>query len=448
MAKTITKDSFFHSRLQQFVANSLFPAGAGDWYKNKGYGKKGEMDDEAPFRDFVEKQKTDKKSHYYKEFQGLDLSLKKVKTKLISGESCQLEVMKCQPESHEPKKPGTGKHIVYFPGANTYYQACFRDISTACKETGATVHAFNFPGTGLSSGKVREANDLINAGISVVSSLIKQGVHPDDIILQGDCYGASIALEVKKQLEEQADIKVRAIMNNVFKSFKAAVCDMITQSPWLPNILKSIVKRLLEFTGWHVTPGKKYKHADPYQCHIQHLGDQTLESSTLSGKVSKYQHEIQTGQTKSQKRAPITDTCPEEYRKDRDELDRKHYVRVKESAKERLASKFGVDKFGRVNAHFADLCELEMLDGQSVYQGFVNDYIARSNAYIEKHPQKGIEDIQHDLSKLHYLQPADSIEITEDEANDFNTVVDLITEEQQLRHDRFNDNDMHKSVSL
>ncbi|CZH93927.1 Uncharacterised protein [Legionella pneumophila] len=56
MAKTITKDSFFHSRLQQFVANSLFPAGAGDWYKNKGYGKKGEVDDEAPFRDFVEKQ--------------------------------------------------------------------------------------------------------------------------------------------------------------------------------------------------------------------------------------------------------------------------------------------------------------------------------------------------------------------------------------------------------
>lgn len=129
-------------------------------------------------------------------------------------------------------------------------------------------------------------------------------------------------------------------------------------------------------------------------------------------------------------------------------MDRKHYVRVKESAKERLASKFGVDKFGRVNAHFADLCELEMLDGQSVYQGFVNDYIARSNAYIEKHPQKGIKEIQDDLRKLHYLQPADSIEITEDEAQDFNTVVDLITDEQQLRHDRVNDNTIGKSISM
>ena len=291
MPRTITKNSFFHNRLQQFIANALFPAGSGDWYKSKGYGKKNEVDDEAPFRDFVQKQKTDEKSHYYKEFHGLNLSLSKVNTKLVSGDSCALEVMKSQPESNEPKKQGTGKHIVYFPGANTYYQACFRDISTACKETGATVHAFNFPGTGLSSGKVREANDLINAGLSVVSSLIKQGVHPDDIILQGDCYGAGIALEVKKQLEDQSGIKVRLIMNNAFKSFKAAVCDMVTQSHWLPNVLKNIVKNLLEFTGWHVTPGKRYQHADPYQCHIQHLGDQTLESSTLSGKVSKYHHE-------------------------------------------------------------------------------------------------------------------------------------------------------------
>ncbi|HEI6745740.1 TPA: alpha/beta hydrolase, partial [Legionella pneumophila] len=69
-------------------------------------------------------------------------------------------------------------------------------------------------------------------------------------------------------------------------------------------------------------------------------------------------------------------------------------------------------------------------------------------AYIEKHPQKGIKDIQQDLSQLHYLQAADSIEITEDEAQDFNTVVDLITDEQQLRHDRFNDNTIGKSISM
>jgi pimeloyl-ACP methyl ester carboxylesterase len=171
-----------------------------------------------------------------------------VNSLLSNQSSCTIELLRCQPKVDEPKKPGTGKHIVYFPGANTYYQACFRDISTAARETGATVHAFNFPGTGLSTGKVSEANDLINSGLSVVAFLIRQGIHPDDIILQGDCYGAGIALEVKQQLEEQAGVKVRLVMNNAFKSFKAAVCDMITQSKWLPNRLKGIIKRLLEFT--------------------------------------------------------------------------------------------------------------------------------------------------------------------------------------------------------
>lgn len=114
-----------------------------------------------------------------------------------------MEVLKCEPEADSPQKPGTGKHIVYFPGANTYYQACFRDISAAAKETGATVHALNYPGIGMSTGEVVEANDLTNAGIAVVQSLLKQGVKPDDIVLQGDCFGASVALEVKKRLRSK-----------------------------------------------------------------------------------------------------------------------------------------------------------------------------------------------------------------------------------------------------
>ncbi len=423
--KTVKQDSFFHNRLQLFVANALFPTGNGDWYQSKGYGtNKENAGEHAAFDDFIEQQKNDSEANYFKAFKGLDFKLDMVKSKLTNGEACQLEVLQCKPESDTPKKPGTGKHIVYFPGANTYYQACFRDISTASKETGATIHAFNFPGTGKSTGKVREANDLTNAGIAVVRSLLKQGVSPDDIILQGDCYGAGIALEVKQQFEDQANIKVRVIMNNAFKSFKAAVSDMIMQSPWLPKVLKNLVKLLLEFTGWHVTPAKKYLQADPYQCHIQHLGDQTLTSSSLSEKVGRYQHEVKTGETKSSKREAIKETCPEEYRADRDALDSKHVVRVKESAKERLGSKFGVDKFGRVNAHFADLCELEMLNGQSVYEGYINEYLERSDKYINNHPQS---DVQY--QRVHFLTPADSPEITQEEADDLQQVVDLISDQ-------------------
>jgi hypothetical protein len=421
--KSVKSESFFHSRLQAFVANALFPSGQGDWYKSKGYGANNPNGGEyAAFDDFLAQQKTDEKALYHNAFSGLNFELDMVKSQLTSGDECQLEVLKCEPEATPDKKPGTGKHIVYFPGANTYYQACFRDITAAAHQTGATVHAFNFPGTGKSTGKVKEANDCTNAGIAVVRSLLKQGVKPDDIILQGDCYGAAIALEVKKQFDIQADTQIRIVMNNSFKSFKAAVYDMITQSPWIPSQLKSIVKKLLEFTGWHVTPGKKYIHADPYQCHIQHVGDQTLISSSLSGKVSKYHGEITSGKSTSDKRGAVTDNCPEEYKADREALDSKHMVRVKASAEKRLGDKFGRDKFGNVNAHFADLCELELLNGQSVYEGYVNDFIERSDRYIANHPQeKDPQDI-----KVNFLAPADAMELTLEEAEDLQSVTEFI----------------------
>ena len=96
----------------------------------------------------------------------------------------------------------------------------------------------------MSTGKVREANDLMNAGIAMVKSLLAQGIHPDDIVLQGDCFGAAIAMEVKEQLAKQANVDMRIVMNNSFKSFKAAVQDMITSTTWLPARLKDIVKAL------------------------------------------------------------------------------------------------------------------------------------------------------------------------------------------------------------
>lgn len=91
----------------------------------------------APFADFLKQQKTNPEATYYNAFQNLKLTLNRVPSQLVSGDLCELEVLTCEPEADSSQKTGTGKHIVYFPGANTYYQACFRDISAAAKETGA-----------------------------------------------------------------------------------------------------------------------------------------------------------------------------------------------------------------------------------------------------------------------------------------------------------------------
>lgn len=368
--------SFFQTRLQRVIAKTLFPSNQGDWFESKGYKADSAQHTDA-FDDFVAQQRKPD-GRYFNDFKDLDLSRHMVSSVLATKDKCQLEVMTAKPELRVTSaKPGTGKHIVYFPGADTYYQACFRDVVAAAKETGANVHAFNFPGTGASTGKVLEANDLVNAGLAVVRDLVEnQGVHIDDIILQGDCYGSAIAYEVKKEFKKQSGLEMRVILNNAFSSFESAVRDMITNS-WIPSFLSKYVGNLLEWIGWNVRPADDYQGITPYQCHIQHCGDQTLRTATLSSEHQKRQH-----------KQDYVDPCPEEFKQTQTSLAAKHMVRVKPEQEARLAQKFGRNTDGCVNGHFADLCELEMLDGKtSVYEGYINEFLTGSNQYIQANRQ-------------------------------------------------------------
>lgn len=401
-------------RLQLLIAGFLFPVGKGDWYAQKGYGKNGM----TAFDDFLTSQRMPT-AKYYNDFKSLHLSLTSVTSKLANNKACDIETLHCVPKIS--KLPGAGKHIVYFPGANTYYQACFRDITTAARETGASIHAFNFPGTGASTGRVLEANDLINAGIAVVNNLIRQGIHPDKIILQGDCFGAAIALEVKKQFEKQSDIKLRIIMNNAFKSFRAVIAKMIQDLIWLPSSLNAVIKKLLIFTGWHETPGKRFRRSSPYQYYIQHEGDQTLNGITLDDKIRKYRRPARKGNYK------YFDPCPREYRKVRDffEQRKNRYVRVKAESIQRLREKFGQDKNGNVNAHFADLCECETLSGESAYSGLVNKYLAASQEYVDRNTQ-AYNSEKNPLPR--YLNQSNYVEPSLYEAEQFDMIADCLSE--------------------
>lgn len=342
------------------------------------------------FNHFLAQQRSEN-GYFRKQFSGLAIHRDFVETKNCDGDLCEIEVCHFDPteylDANQKNPPGKNQHIVYFCGANTYYQGCFSDITTAAKETGATVHAFNYMGTGSSTGRAYEFNDLVNCGIAVVNSLMKQGIHPDSIVLQGDCYGSAIAHAVKMQYQAQCDTKLRIIVNNAFKSFKAAINDLILSSR-IPNFLTRIVKKLLSFTGWNAKLGKHYKLSDPHQCYVQHIDDQTLQSAKLSYKVQKSRLEAKTNSTTSTKRPPVQDTCPEEYRAHRDELDRLSVVHVKRANAEKLGNKFGRNHVGLANSHFADLNQCEMLDGTGAYEGFVNKYLDYSNQYIQNGHQQ------------------------------------------------------------
>ena len=438
-SRTNKKDSLLHRMLQKRIASLLFPAGKGDWYALKGYGQTETPPSHSPtdarrqqvkasFAAFRKEQQENTQARYFSTPKDVSLSLNFVPGLLSNRHRCELEVLTCQPEltGAQMKAPGEGLHIVYFPGANTYYQACFRDIAAAAKETGASVHAFNFPGTGASTGVVCEANDLINAGIAVVNNLLRKGVHPDKIVLQGDCYGAAIACEVKKQFHQQANIQLRLIMNNAFKSFKAALLDIVGFK-WLSRSLRSLIKKILRYTGWHVQPGKLYNQSGPYQCYIQHEGDQTLKKSQLAAKVKKYKTEMQTGQTTSKKRLAAHDTCPAEYRSDRDALDQQNCVRVTKEAAPQLIKKFGSKK-GQANAHFADLCECETQNGESVYVGFVNKYLEASNRYLARHPQSSVT--KNNLPE--FLYAAHHVSLKKTEVKEIKQAIQLLKTNRSL----------------
>lgn len=383
---TVPCTSFFHDSLQRLIGAKLFPPGQGDWYALQKFAREG--DNNSPFEHFIAEQRASEEAKYHQQFKNLEFALEHIEFTLADESQESLELFHCIPEdelfnnSSTATPAGVGKHIIYFTGMATYYQNCLTDITTAAKETGATIHAFNYPGASSSTGHVKEANDLINAGIAVVNSLLVRGVHPDKIILQGDSFGAAIGYRVKTEFKKQAGIDLRIIMNNTFKSFKSVINDKLAS---VPQRLRPNVKGVLTYAGWHVTPGKEYKFSGPYQCHIQHDGDQTLSaSSTLSGKVMKYTIEATTGSTTSKKRSALKDPCPEEYLASREQLDAKHIVHIKAEARVRLEKKYK----GQIDTHMADLCDMEIAGGGSVYTNFICEFIEASDRYINNGHQQ------------------------------------------------------------
>jgi hypothetical protein len=343
------KDSL-RNKLQKFVSSFLFPAKKFDWYKSKGYNG---ANDQERFQDFLDKQ-----THYKEEFKDLNIQRTSVINKLNNE---KIDSVSFSPVE-KIKKPGNGKHIVNFFGANTYYEGNFRDMALEAKTTGATLYGFNYPGFNSSDGQVLTSYDLINSGIAFVNNLLEKGIHPDDIILQGNCFGAVIGAKVKDHFKKN-DIKLRSINSNSFLSFESAVNDHFDSHPILKPFRK-LTNLLLRFTGWDLDVSQSVKRQDPYLFTMNRLGDQTLKKSQVS-------HVI-----KDNADWGLDDECPVEYREIRDEFEERSIVQPK-------SQYVGANKNSKKNdPHEMDLYKLETQNGESVFE-FINEYLEASNNYIE-----------------------------------------------------------------
>ncbi len=105
-------------------------------------------------------------------------------------------------------------------------------------------------------------------------------------MLQGNCLGSAVAEAVARKVDEHFNCKVRQINSNSFKSLTDVI---IYQYPFLERF-RSLLEKLLKYSGWYVNPGETLKETNPYACYIHRSHDKTLgqnaKISTILGQSS------------------------------------------------------------------------------------------------------------------------------------------------------------------
>lgn len=279
-----------------------------------------------------------------------------------TGNTVPLDVVSIEPEEH----PDTHQqlHIITFQGLFGHYESydCFITYSKIAKAHGAKVYAFNYPGMHRSepadkSDTVREFNDLTNSGIAVVNHLLNTGVHPDKIVLFGNCIGAGVASAVQNEYWKK-DIKLRLIASNTYASFKGVAHSFATQESIHPNLLfllkilfnfillESFRKYLLKKAGWDSSITRTLKATDPYHMVIQREQDLAFKKGKLLDKIQKYTDERQQRLLELELELELDsksdikdrpDTCPEEYKSHRDRLQAKALLKPMEDELSKVA---------------------------------------------------------------------------------------------------------------
>ncbi|WED44169.1 Dot/Icm T4SS effector alpha/beta hydrolase [Legionella cardiaca] len=275
--KEMQESSSIHKKLQRIMASVLCPTLKRDWYAYKGY-KTFDQYAHSMFSKEAIKGDLLKKG-----WDNIKAERNFVECMDVRGNSCQLDSISLSPIKGDKSLPGAGKHILNFLGSMQFYEGFVSSMAKQQVLSGATVHAFNYPGMYSSTGEVLEFNDLVNSGIAMVNKLLEKGVHPDDIILQGNCLGAAVAEAVAAQFRAQ-NIQLRVINSNSFKSIKSVIVEKFHLS-----LIKNLVEKLLSYTGWLITPSKLRgeEHHSPYHLVLSRSGDKTIPARSQMASSTK-----------------------------------------------------------------------------------------------------------------------------------------------------------------
>ncbi len=377
--------------LQKIVSQLVYPVKESNWYREKKYNS---------FEDFISVQQGNdpERESIFPDMKYLNSNRKKVTALMTNGNQVELDTVTFAPKDNEvenntinEKKPGHGKHIIYFFGRNEPLEVKWREISNDAHNIGATCHAFNLPGMGQSTGKMIEFNDAVNSGIAQVNELLKQGIKPEDIILKGNCFGASVATEVQHHCSINVDnpVNIRLINSNSYRILRDVVLEAV---PFLLKFFMQFVS-LLDYTGWNPKTEEKVIANNPYVLIVHRDGDKTI------GKQAKLQTAVE-----EHKDALIADGLSKTslqipgYEESQEFFDKHNTMYLKEEYKNK-------------DSHIVQMNYLEWIDQNGekrpAWELFA-EYISRSNEYFQKKPElssekQGQKDIELNISKS-YIQ--------------------------------------------
>lgn len=138
-----------------------------------------------------------KKIHFKRKQVSMELRKKTIKLETIVASNSLVK-----------KKDKDHLHVIYFNGNSSGFYQDYRSVAEdllhyAADHEPVTAVQFNYPGILNSTGEVKVAQELIDAGIAQVQRLLDKGVSHDKIVLHGVSLGGSVASHVAAHFHKQ-----------------------------------------------------------------------------------------------------------------------------------------------------------------------------------------------------------------------------------------------------
>lgn len=164
--------------------------------------------------------------------------------------------------SGNPKN--TPLHLVFFTGNTGCYEVNHENMVVPQLKAFADANIpvrvraieFNYPGVLNSTGRVRRAQDLFDAGISMVQSLLDRGVPANRIGLHGVSLGGSIASHVASHFESRGLPLAGTYASKTFSSTTNVAISYLQRIPYVGGFLGMLVRPVIAFalwsTGWQM----------------------------------------------------------------------------------------------------------------------------------------------------------------------------------------------------